>query len=353
MRASELRELLSSVRDGSLSIDAALAQLGPGEQPPPGAASSAGEFDRVAELSRLFAATGDAAEAVQLGIGDDAAILQPQAAPWVFSVDVAVEHVHFERRFASWEQIGGRAFTAAISDLAAMGARPLAALCSLILPAGFPDLDFSALNRGLAGSATRYACPVIGGNLSSGREVSITTTVIGLLQSRGLLRSGARPGDAVYVTGPLGSAALGLQLLLRAETQRGASFIDAWRLPTARLDAGLLLAPWASAAVDVSDGALQDVGHIAAASSVAIELESARIPSAPGFTELTRELGLDPLTLALLGGEDYELIYTLPPHVAVGPGTCIGRVLAGTPDVRVVDSQGDALSLLGRGYRHF
>jgi len=353
MDETELRALLLAVQRGSLAIDVAVSRLhapaGPSATQAP-APAERGEFERIAELTRLFSQTS---AAVQLGIGDDAALLRASEFARVLSVDVAVQGVHFDQRFASWQQIGARAFNAALSDLAAMGATPTAALCSLIIPPALPNSDFSQLNAGIAQAALDHACPVIGGNLSSGRELSVTTTVIGELRGRGLYRHAAKAGDAIYVTGPLGSAALGLVLLQQAQEQRGPEFVQAFRAPRARIAQGLAIAQHAHAAVDVSDGALQDLGHICAASGLGAELEAKRVPFAPGFEALARALGRDPLSLALLGGEDYELIYTQAADAPAGPGTYIGRMRDAPGPARVVDERGLPLSLQGRAYQHF
>jgi len=350
----ELRELIAAIQGGELSVDGALSRLRGGAVRRVAAAEAvhAGdEFARIRELAKLFATDS---EAVQLGIGDDAAVLRPQAQPLVLSVDVAVEGVHFDRAFLSWAQVGARAMTAAVSDLAAMGARPLAALCSLVAPPLSED-DFLALHAGIARAARDYACPVIGGNLASGAQLSLSTTVIGTVQGQGLYRNGARAGDEIYVTGPLGSAALGLKLLqLLAATAEGAPFVDAWRAPRARIEQGLALCGRATSAVDVSDGALADLGHICEASQLGAIIEAERIPLAPGMTELARKLGADPLQLALSGGEDYELIYTLPPGAAdPANGTRIGHMLNAHGTVQVIDARGQTIELSTRGYQHF
>lgn len=309
------------------------------------------EFERIRELAQRFGLAGDA---VQLGIGDDAAVLRAQPRPIVLSVDAAVQGVHFEPAFASYAEIGARAFTAAVSDLAAMGSTPLAALCALIVPSDLPRPEFAALNEGIAQAAQRYGCPVIGGNLSGGAQLSITTTVVGTLPGPGLYRSGARAGDAVYVSGPLGSAALGLRLLQLKAAERGPAFVQAFRAPTARIAQGLALAGRATSAIDVSDGAAQDLGHICEASGIAAEIELERVPLAPGMKELARAIGEDPLRLALAGGEDYELIYTLPAGVE-DPcgGTRIGRMLEGSGRVHLVDADGREIAIDGPGFRHF
>jgi thiamine-monophosphate kinase len=308
------------------------------------------EFTRIRGLSKLFATDS---EAVQLGIGDDAAILRPQSQPTVLSVDVAVEGVHFDPAYLSWTQVGARALTAAISDLAAMGARPLAALCSLVVRP-MAASNFDELHAGIAQAAAQYGCPVIGGNLASGKELSLSTTVIGTLPGPGLYRSGAKAGDGIYVTGPVGSGALGLKLLQLGAAARGAAFVEAWRAPRARIPQGLALSGVASAAIDISDGLLADLGHICESSQLGALLEAESIPLAAQMREVAGGIGEDPLQLALTGGEDYELIYTLPP-LAADPcqGFRIGTMLDAPGPARVQDNHGKLIELRQHGYQHF
>jgi thiamine-monophosphate kinase len=310
----------------------------------------ADEFDRIARLRQRFGGVGD--PELLVGIGDDAAVLHAGTDNLVVSVDAAVEGVHFERHFAALSVLGARAFSAAVSDLAAMAAKPRNALISLVLPAQLTEEDFDGLIEGLASAATNYACPIVGGNLAAGGELSIHTTVLGSVRGTGLLRSGARAGDRICVTGTLGSAGLGLWLLQHAAAERGPSFVTRWQQPRARIPEAQQLLSLASAAIDVSDGALQDLGHLCEASRLGAEIEANRLPFDPGFSELAQQLGQDPLALALLAGEDYELLYTVPEGSEIGPGTCIGHMTA-DPALRVLDSLRRPLSFAGRGYRHF
>lgn len=311
------------------------------------------EFERIAHLRARFAPRPELATSLLVGIGDDAAVLAKPDGNLALSVDAAVEGVHFRPEFADWAVLGGRAFVAALSDLAAMGAQPKAAVMGLIVTLTLDDAAFVELIRGYAEAADKYCCPVIGGNIARGTELSITTTVMGVLEGTGLTRAGARAGHDIYVTGTLGAAALGLHLLETRRPERGRAFVERWRKPVARIAEGASLARTATAAIDVSDGALQDLGHICDASGVGADLDAATIPMAPGFADLARGLGRDPLELALTGGEDYELIYTLPGGSAPGPGTRIGRVVDRGSGVVVRDAKGDPVTLPFRGYRHF
>lgn len=306
------------------------------------------EFERIARLRSVFTPRADTN--LLLGIGDDAAVLERPNQNLALSVDTAVDGVHFRREFADWQTLAARAFSAALSDLAAMGAQPRAALLSLIAPATVDDTAFDELVRGYGEAAAHYACPVIGGNLSRGSELSLTTTVIGELHGMGLTRHGARPGDEIYVTGVLGAVGLGLALLLAGRPERGPQFVERWCKPEARIAEGRALAGIATAAIDVSDGAIQDLGHLCAASGVGAQLDAEALPTLPGFSELARELGHDPTELALTGGEDYELIFTLPNGTASGTGTRIGRITEGSG---VVVQRGGERLEIGRGYRHF
>ncbi|HEX7480271.1 MAG TPA: thiamine-phosphate kinase [Polyangiales bacterium] len=309
------------------------------------------EFARIARLTRLLQST---APQIELGIGDDAAILRRPEGRVVLSVDASVENVHFRREFAALDVIGARAFSAAVSDLAAMGAQPTAALTAVCLRASTSDEELMALMTGVAAAAQRYACPVVGGNLSQASELSITTTVVGELCGRALTRSGARAGDGIYVTGTLGAAGLGLLLLQRGQAQREPRFVERWRNPTAQLALGQRLLQLATAAIDVSDGALQDLEHLCDASGVGAVLDAPAIPLLPGFAELARSVGRDPIELALCGGEDYELLFTASDHaLAQTLGTRIGVATRQAGELRVRDAHGQAIELQHRGYRHF
>lgn len=159
------------------------------------------EFSRIARLRERFASSN---AATLVGIGDDAAVLRASSSNTVVTVDAAVEGTHFRRSFAPWDVLARRAMVAAASDLAAMGARPRAAVVAMTLPPDIDDAAFDALMEGSAQCADEIGAPIVGGNLSAGRDVTITTTWIGETNDKGLLRSGANVGDVLCVTGPLG-----------------------------------------------------------------------------------------------------------------------------------------------------
>lgn len=294
-----------------------------------------GEFELIERFTRPFTR----GEGVRVGIGDDAAVLRPPPGEeLVVTVDAVVEGVHFTRRFRP-EEIGWKALAVNLSDLAAMGARPLWALVALATPpAAGPD-RLARIGRGIAACARRHALSVVGGNVTAARELSLTVTVIGsVAPGRALLRTGGRPGDLLVVSGTLGDAAAGLRPgaspRLRARQRR----------PLPRLALGRGAVGIARAAIDLSDGLLQDLGHLCAASGVGARLEVDRLPLSPAYRAAARTLR-DPLEGALSGGEDYELLLAVPPsrlaalqlaaRRARTAVTVVGA-LEGAPGVRVV-----------------
>lgn len=309
-----------------------------------------GEFTRIAEIARRLALPSTD---VVLGIGDDAAILKGSPHAQVLSVDAQVEHVHFARNLLPMTDIGFRAVVAALSDLAAMGAKPRAALVSLIGPHDLAEEHLYEVADGIADASRRYLCPVIGGNLAAGPSLSITTTVIGHAPEKPLTRAGAQPGDGIFVTGDLGGAALGLALLQAGRPELSAYCVKRWRRPQARIEQGAALAGVAHSAIDISDGLLQDGGHLATASRVGLEIHVKQLPLHRDVREKASALGLDAIHLALCGGEDYELLFTAPPNVTPPVSHRIGTVVA-TPGVSIVDGSGRRISTPpSLGFDHF
>jgi thiamine-monophosphate kinase len=275
------------------------------------------------------------APGVRLGIGDDAAVLAPASETSVVSVDASVEGVHFDRAYLGYEDIGYRAFQAAISDLAAMGAVPVAALSALVLPRALPCAALDALTVGQAQASRETGCPVVGGNISRGGELSITTTVIGRA-AEPLRRAGARPGEQLWLVGDVGLAAAGLALLrITSGTplEPGlARCVPAWRRPRARLEQGLELVGRASAVIDVSDGLAADARQLASASGVrvVIDRELLRASLDRALRAAQRRLGRSALHWALRGGEDYALLAAGPARLRPSCAIAIGYVARGT-----------------------
>ena len=313
------------------------------------------ELERIALLAATFGrpSTG-------IGIGDDAAIVEPVTEPLVWTIDAQVEGTHFQIDWLTWWEVGWRSFMAAASDLAAMGASPLAALSALSLGPGVEDDDLEQLAKGQAEAARMIGAVVIGGNLARGTETSVTTTLLGRA-AKPVLRSGAQPGDGLYLAGAIGLAHAGLMLLQRGGPDVKpepwqASALSAWRRPIARIDAGKGMAPTATAGIDISDGLARDAHHIAEASHVALVIEETALRGlASGLlTRGATALSVDVLDLMLTGGEDYALLVTSPQPI--NGFTRIGHVVVGAPEVllaRDLAHGGAYEPLPPRGFDHF
>ncbi len=309
--------------------------------------SVSSELARIDALVRIFGKGG-----VRVGIGDDAAVIAAPGTDLVWTVDTAVEGVHFERAWLSFEELGARSFMAAASDLAAMGAEPLAALSALALPNDLPDDAVLAIARGQRAAAGEVGAPVVGGNLSRAGEISITTTILGTA-ARPVLRSGARPGDRVWIQGSPGLASLGLLALRRgAAPPRGSGLaraLEAFRAPLARLDGGRAAREVATAMIDLSDGLARDLAHLCRASGVGARLVANHVLT-PEVREAAAALGRAPLDHALLGGEDYALIATSPAEIA--GFRAIGVILS-EPGMWLETEDGELAPIPEGGHDHF
>jgi thiamine-monophosphate kinase len=265
-----------------------------------------GEFELISRIASRAAALGT--PEVILGIGDDAAILRPRPGEdLVITTDVLVENTHFRFHNQAATTIGRRTLRVNLSDLAAMGARPVGFTLALSAPPSLSLARIDGFLTGLLREAKTYACPLIGGNLSRARETCLSLTVIGAVKrARVLLRGAARPGDRIFVTGTLGGAAVALARSRR----RGARLRH---LPTPRIAAGLALARMQppGACIDLSDGFEADLGHLLQASGVGAVIDVARIPTPRGFVSACSKQKLDAIHTAIRSGEDYELLFTL------------------------------------------
>ncbi|MBX3211366.1 MAG: thiamine-phosphate kinase [Labilithrix sp.] len=313
------------------------------------------EAARVALLARRLGVPG--ASGIGVGIGDDAAVLDPVDASLVWTIDAQVDGTHFRLDWLGWEDVGWRSFMAAASDLAAMGATPVAALSALALSDAVDDDALDALARGQADAAREVAAPVVGGNLARGRETSITTTLLGRAE-RPVLRRGARAGDGVYLAGAVGMAGLGLLALQRGEhldDPNVAACVEAWRRPRALVDLGLAMGALVSAAVDVSDGLARDAAHLAEASAVTLVFDEALLTErASGALLLPAAalLGRDLLDVVVYGGgEDYALLATSASPLAGFDR--VGVVEPGPAGVALLRADGARSAVDPRGFDHF
>lgn len=246
------------------------------------------------------------------GPGDDCAVL-PRQGPSCVTTDALVEGVHFTRRTFSMEDVGHKALAVNLSDVAAMGAKPTWFTVALGLPDWPTARDVKALGAGMARLAKLHRVELIGGNVTRADQLSLTLTLSGALDGPPLLRSGAKPGDALYLSGPVGDAAMGL-MILGADSDAKSPLVDAQRRPAPHLAFGRFAHTRCSAAIDVSDGLAQDLGHLCRASGVAAELDSAALPMSQALLEVagSRKAGQP---YALRGGEDYVLLVAVrDPH---------------------------------------
>jgi thiamine-monophosphate kinase len=280
--------------------------------------ASLGERDLI---DRLQGRAGAPPDGVIVGIGDDAAVIAPaRNRDEVVTTDSLVEHVHFRRDWSPMETIGYKALAVNLSDLAAMGATPRASLLSLALPDDFTLAEFDALADGYLGLARASGAALVGGNMTrSPGPVVIGVTAVGAVGHRRVLRrSGARAGDALFVTGSIGAAAAGLAMF-QAGSARSAMEADRaacvlrFEQPEPRLRCGVIVGRTraAAAAIDLSDGLADAAWRLAEASGVGVVLQAADVPVHAGALEWAREAGIDPVGFALAGGEDYELAFAV------------------------------------------
>ena len=263
-------------------------------------------------LSRIYDRSKDLSTAfpqVLVGPGDDCAVVRCGSRRVLITTDALVESVHFESKWLTPKQLGRRSFLVNASDIAAMGGRPTFCVISAGVPVSYPAKDLTALHAGIHAAARECGAAVVGGNISRADRLFISITLLGDAPSRAVTRRGAGVGDELFVTGTLGDAALGVRQLQRR--QRGGHAIARYREPQPRLTAGLLLATHrlASAMIDVSDGLLQDLGHLTQASGIGAEIEVEALPYSPALRRLPKA---DALQLALRGGDDYELLCAVP-----------------------------------------
>jgi len=331
--------------------------------------SELGEFGLIDLLAEMAYRAQDKQSAswqqLIIGIGDDAAAWYGDTSVQLATVDSFIQDVHFSLAIASYNELGWKALAASMSDIAAMGGVPRYALVSLALPGHTEVEDVTALYKGMIDLARQFEVAIVGGDTSSAPLVAITITVLGSTRSedKGILtRSAARPGDKVAVTGYLGGAAAGAEMLtkkLQFDPEATASLKDAFLHPYPRIAEGQLLADQGvKAAIDISDGLISDLSHICKASQVSARIEVDRVPILPAVRANFADRALE---LALSGGEDYELLFTASAEVidkvrmaAACPITVIGEITTEKPGkVTLVDSKGNPFNLHKAGWEHF
>jgi thiamine-monophosphate kinase len=333
------------------------------------------ELGEFALIERLTAGLPSRAD-VALGVGDDAALLDLGSfaadSLLVATCDAQVEGQHFTLGVATPEEIGHKALAVNLSDLAAMGAEPLWALVSLLLPRALEVATLDGVYAGLRSLAARFSLALVGGNISAtDGPLTIDLTALGCVpRGQALTRAGGRPGDLVLVTGTLGAAAAGVLLQgvdarldvvsIEAKARARAALVS----PQPRVVEGQALAASGvvTALLDVSDGLTADLGHLCAASNVGVELDAGAIPVDPAALAVADALGLDALRLALEGGEEYELVFAVRSDgmeralaavaEAGGGAQVIGRLTEPDSDMRIRFAGGQIERLVARGWDH-
>jgi thiamine-monophosphate kinase len=316
----------------------------------------------IERVRRKFPSDADGAP---VGIGDDAGVVRPKrGTDWVITTDAFLENVHFLKKIHPPKSVGYKALARAASDLAAMGARSRFFLLTLALPDASTNRWLDDFLDGMAKASRRFGLALIGGDTTKYPLVLINLTVIGEAdRGRSVLRSGARPGDAICVSGRLGEAELGLQLIQRRlhGKNRWKGLLKKHLYPEPRLELGQWLAEGkrATAMIDTSDGLSTDLEHICNASGVGAKVFAEKIPLVKVPPDLQRQ-GFDPLRLGIDGGEDYELLFSMPKNLAIRlplevagvPITIIGEITR-EKGVRLIDSIGRSRPLKPGGWDPF
>jgi thiamine-monophosphate kinase len=334
------------------------------------------EFDFIEHLRAQVKRHSHSAQVV-CGIGDDAAVIKPRAGrDLVVSADLLVEDIDFRRKATTPEFLGHKALAVSLSDIASMGAEPRWILLSVGVPKGVWSTEFmDRLYQGIFKLGDRYEVKLIGGDTSrTPSKILIDSMVLGDCPTgRAIFRAGARPGDLVYVTGELGGAAAGLRLLDRGATVAPEQTINSegeaiqkvllrQLSPEPRVGWGLVIGEeqLASAMIDISDGLSSDLHHLCEESNAGALIEAAKIPIDSSVSKLCGRRALDPLMLALHGGEDFELLFTVSPrNVAKLPKkvdgvgvTCIGTIEPAVQGIRL--AEGSCVWELEKGgFQHF
>ncbi|MDP2647563.1 MAG: thiamine-phosphate kinase [Desulfobacterales bacterium] len=317
-----------------------------------------GEF---ALIKRLSAIVSSNSKDILVGIGDDAAVLNIQDGNGRYllaTTDMLVENEHFNPAWSRPDQIGIKAVESNVSDIAAMGGWPAYMFISLALK---PDTTLEwaeSMYHGIAQACHRYHIITAGGDTTHGPVITVSITLLGWVFKKNIcLRSQAKPGDLLAVTGPLGASAAGLQLL-KNDLPVSPFLLEKHLTPTCRLKAAQKLAPIVNAMIDISDGLASEIHHICEQSSVGARVLAGKIPLHGDVIGAGKRLGLDPLDFALNGGEDYELLFTLPPGKAAQLNqtglAChmIGEITPSGHKPMLITESGEEIPLIG-GYNHF
>lgn len=324
--------------------------------------SQLGEFGVIRRIQRAT----PKGRGVLLGIGDDAAWLETSTGSCLVTADLLLEGIHFRLQWTSLYALGYKSLAVNLSDIAAMGGAPAYLIVSLGIPPAFSAHDVDEFYRGIRALAVKTGVSLVGGDTNAADSLIISVCVIGHALYRPITRSGAKVGDDIYVTGTLGDSALALELLLsKRATKRDravAYLLSRLHLPTPRLKAAALLSKerLARAMIDVSDGLVQDLGHLCKASGVGALIREDSLPLSPAYRSLAAK---DETRYALGGGEDYELLFCVRRNDRSRlekikrrfdvPITHIGHCVEARHGVQVLGANQRPLRLALKGHDHF
>lgn len=317
--------------------------------------SSSGEFGFIDYINAVFPVPDGT-----VGIGDDCAVLPAGEGELLFSTDLLMEGVHFLRSESSPEDVGWKAAAVNLSDIAAMGGKPVATFLSIALPKDVQGEWAERFIEGYRQISSQYDVPLLGGDTTSSlHDIAVNVGILGRCQSgKRLMRSGAKIGETIYVTGPLGDSAAGLQAVLKGirRSEEVKTLIERHKRPLPRVDAGMILiqSGKVGAMMDISDGIASDMRHIMKASKVGAVIALDRLPLSSELISVCTEQGWDRYWLSTSGGEDFELLFTGPDglenelDIKVYP---VGKIVDGNELIWTVE--GSAVDYDYMGYKHF
>ena len=317
--------------------------------------SSRGEFGFIEYINAYFPVPEGT-----VGIGDDCAVLPAGEGELLFSTDLLMEGVHFLRSESSPEDVGWKAAAVNLSDIAAMGGKPVATFLSIALPKDAQGEWAERFIEGYRQISSQYDVPLLGGDTTSSlRDIAVNVGILGRCQSgKRLMRGGAKVGETIYVTGPLGDSAAGLQAILKGirRSEEVKTLIERHKRPLPRVDAGVILiqSGKVGAMMDISDGIASDMRHIMKASKVGAVIALDRLPLSSELISVCAEQGWDRYWLSTSGGEDFELLFTGPDglenelDIKVYP---VGKIVDGNELTWTVE--GSAVDYDYMGYKHF
>ncbi len=301
------------------------------------------------------------------GIGDDVAVVKLGKKILLLTTDILIEDIHFRRSWTNPFDLGRKALAVNLSDIASMGGTPKYFLISIGLPKNLPLSFISLFYRGLKKEAEQFKVELVGGDTSLSQKIVINLCLLGEGREENILfRRGARVGDALFVTGTLGDAALGLKILQEGRKIQGSKgLIQKLLSPCPRIELGQILAKkhWATAMIDVSDGLLIDASHLLKESGVGACIWENRIPLSRSYQKWIHSLSNDPIHFALSGGEDYELLFTAPNEIRGKisslsrllkiPITLIGEILPQKEGLQIIRRDGKIYIPSRLGFEHF